>query len=87
MRRTISLRVELAGMRKDVALASQQFEVSERRACKLFGMDRGSYRHEPRPDRNGPLREALVSLARQKPRGTDIGGCMRCWNGANIQPA
>jgi putative transposase len=60
--------VELAGMRKDVALACQQFEVSERRACKLLGMDRGSYRYEPRPDRNGPLREALISLARQKPR-------------------
>jgi putative transposase len=55
-------------MRKDVAFACQQFEVSERRACKLLGMDRGSYRYEPRPDRNGQLREALVSLARQKPR-------------------
>src|SRR6204780_5670389 len=68
MRRTISLRVELAGMRKDVGLACQQFQVSERRACKLMGIDRGSYRYEPRPDRNGPLREALVKLARQKPR-------------------
>ena len=55
-------------MRKDVAFASQQFEVSERRACKLMGMDRGSYRYEPRPDRNVPLRKALVELARQKPR-------------------
>ena len=55
-------------MRKDVAFACQQYPVSERRACKLMGMDRGTYRYEPRPDRNGPLREALVSLARQKPR-------------------
>ncbi len=55
-------------MRKDVAFACEQYPVSERRACKLLGMDRGSYRYEPRPDRNGPLREALVSLARQKPR-------------------
>jgi len=55
-------------MRKDVAFASQKFAVSERRACKLMGMDRGSYRYEPRPDRNGQLREALVALARQKPR-------------------
>jgi putative transposase len=60
--------MELAGMRKDVALACQQFPLSERRACKLLGMDRGSYRYEPRPDRNGPLREALISLARHKPR-------------------
>jgi len=68
LRRTISLRVELAGMRKDVAFASQEYAVSERRACKLLGMDRGSYRYEPRPDRNADLREALISLARQKPR-------------------
>ena len=61
-------RLELAGMRKDVAFASERFQVSERRACKLLGMDRGSYRYEPRPDRNVQLREALVALARQKPR-------------------
>jgi putative transposase len=58
----------LAGMRKDLAFACQQFAVSERRACKLLGMDRGSYRLRTQPDRNGPLGEALVSLAWQKPR-------------------
>ena len=47
-------------MRKDVAFACEQFQVSERRACKLMGMDRGSYRYEPRPDRNGQLRQELV---------------------------
>ena len=31
-------------------------------------MERSSYRYEPRPDRNAELREALVQLARQKPR-------------------
>jgi hypothetical protein len=55
-------------MRKDVVFAREQCQVSERRACKLLGVDRGSYRYEPRADRNGPLREALLSLARQKPR-------------------
>jgi putative transposase len=55
-------------MRKDVAFACERFQLSERRACKLLGVDRGSYRYEPRPDRNAQLREALVSLARQKPR-------------------
>jgi putative transposase len=60
--------VELAGMKKDVAFASQQFEISERRACKLVGVDRGSYRYEPRPDRNAELRKALVELARHKPQ-------------------
>ncbi len=55
-------------MGKDVAFACERFQVSERRACKLLGVDRGSYRYEPRPDRNQELREALVTLARQKPR-------------------
>ena len=55
-------------MRKDVAFACEQFQVSERRACKLLGVDRGSYRYEPRPDHNAGLREALISLAREKPR-------------------
>lgn len=55
-------------MRKDVALACEQFAVSERRACKLLAVDRGSYRYEPRPDRNAELRAALIEVARQKPR-------------------
>ena len=31
-------------------------------------MERSSYRYDPRPDRNAELRDALVQLARQKPR-------------------
>jgi len=42
--------------------------LSERTACKLLEVERSSYRYEPRPDRNAELREALVQLARQKPR-------------------
>ena len=42
--------------------------MSERTACKLLEVERSSYRYEPRPDRNAELREALVQLARQKPR-------------------
>ena len=45
-----------------------EFQLSERRACKLLGVDRSSYRYEPRPDRNVELREELMELARQKPR-------------------
>jgi putative transposase len=55
-------------MRKDVAFAVEQFPMTERRASKLVGLDRSSYRYEPGPDRNRKLREELVSLARQKPR-------------------
>jgi putative transposase len=60
--------VELAGLREEVAFISVEFRLSERTACKLLGVERSSYRYEPRPDRNIELREALVKLARQKPR-------------------
>jgi putative transposase len=53
----------------------EEFQYSERQACKLVDVDRSSYRYEPRPDRNGNLREALVALARQKPRW----GYRRLW--------
>src|SRR5271168_5342983 len=46
----------------------EQFAMSERRACRLVGLDRSSYRYEPRADHNAELREELVKLARQKPR-------------------
>jgi putative transposase len=55
-------------MRSDVAFACEQFEMSERQACKLVEMDRSSYCYEPRSDHNAKLREELVSLAKQKPR-------------------
>jgi putative transposase len=60
--------VELAGMRKDVAFAVKQYAMAERRVCKLVGLDRSSYRYEPKPDHNAALRQELVNLARQKPR-------------------
>lgn len=46
----------------------EQFQMSERRACKLVDMDRSSYRYEPRADHNAELRQELLHLARQKPR-------------------
>jgi len=33
-----------------------------------LGVDRASYRYEPKPDGNAELRDELVKLARQKPR-------------------
>ena len=55
-------------MRADVAFAMEQYQMSERQACKLVNVDRSSYRYEPRPDHNAQLREELLTLARQKPR-------------------
>ena len=60
--------MELAGLREEVAFLSAGFRLSERTACKLLGVERSSYRYEPRPDRNAELRDELVQLARQKPR-------------------
>lgn len=51
-----------------MAFVVAEVGVSERRACKLMGVDRSSYRYEPLPDHNAALREELTALARQRPR-------------------
>jgi putative transposase len=51
-----------------VALVMQEHRFSERQACRLLETDRTTYRYQPRPDRNAELREALLTVARQKPR-------------------
>ena len=51
-----------------MAFAMEQYQMSERRACKLVDLDRSSDRYEPQPDHNAELRQELVQLARQKPR-------------------
>ena len=51
-----------------MTLAMREHRVSERQACKLLEVDRSTYRYQPRPDHNAGLREALIALAREKPR-------------------
>ncbi len=51
-----------------MAFAMEEYRMSERQACKLVGLDRSSYRYNPRADHNAELRQELVSLARQMPR-------------------
>ena len=51
-----------------MALVQAEHGLSERTACKLLDLERGSYRYEPRADRNAALRLELLVLARQKPR-------------------
>jgi putative transposase len=60
--------VELVSARRDVALLVTEHQLSERQACRLLELDRATYRYEARPDSNSQLREALLELARQKPR-------------------
>src|SRR6185436_11551676 len=50
------------------ALLMAQHQLSERHACKLLELNRSTYRYEARPDAHATLREALIALARQKPR-------------------
>jgi putative transposase len=45
-----------------------KFRISERRACELLGVGRSSCRYQPKPDRDGQLREQLTELARERPR-------------------
>ena len=49
-----------------MAFAMEQYEMSERQACKLVDLDRSSYRYEPRPDHNAELRQELVQLGSAK---------------------
>lgn len=50
-----------------MAFVMKRFQMTERRACKLVGLDRSSYRYMPRPDRNAALRQELINLALRKP--------------------
>ena len=46
-----------------MAFVKEKFSVSERQACKLFAVDRSTYRYEPRPDCNAQLRGEMMALA------------------------
>jgi hypothetical protein len=67
-----------------VAFAQAEHGLSERTACKLLGVERSSYRYEPRPDRNAELREELVSW-HGRSRAMAIVGCMRCWTAEDMR--
>jgi hypothetical protein len=55
-------------LRQDVSFVGQEMGLSERRACRLLGLDRSSYRHEAVADADVELRRKIVEMARQKPR-------------------
>lgn len=45
-----------------------KFELSERRACELIGVDRSSQRYEPRAERQPQVRTAVAEIAEAHPR-------------------
>ena len=64
-----------------MALVKAERGLSERHACKLLGVDRTSYRYEPRPEQEAALREELLALARARSRATGTGAWVCCWPG------
>jgi len=49
-----------------VEYIKQTHSLSERRACKLSGLDRSSFRYQPKPDKNTEIRVRLRELAEQR---------------------
>lgn len=60
--------MELVGCRAQVAFVKEKFQMSERRACGLIGMDRSSCRYRARSKKDEDLKQALKDLARKRPR-------------------
>jgi putative transposase len=60
--------MELVSRREDVAFATAKFDVSERRACELIGVDRSSRRYQARPERQPEVRTAVAEIAEAHPR-------------------
>jgi putative transposase len=60
--------VSPSAKREAVRVAQEEGQLSERRACALLQMDRGSCRYQPRPREDAALRVRLRELAEQRPR-------------------
>src|SRR5262249_32148093 len=54
--------------REAVWVACEEGQLSERRACGLIGMNRGSWRYQRKDREDAKLRGRLLELAEQRPR-------------------
>jgi putative transposase len=54
--------------REAVRVAREEGQLSERRACGLIGMNRGSWRYQQKDREDAKLRRRLLELAEQRPR-------------------
>src|SRR5207237_5166434 len=66
---------DLAGLRAVVAFFRER-GVSERRACRVAGIQRSTWQYKPQPDRNADLRERLRKFAEKRRRW----GFRKAWN-------
>jgi transposase InsO family protein len=60
--------VVTAPARRELVRWMQGKGLTERRCLKIVGMSASALRYEPRPDRNGELRERIVALAQRHRR-------------------
>jgi putative transposase len=60
--------VKPALRRREVAYAIEQYGISARRACRLFGVSRATWAYRSRRPADSELRERLIALAAQLPR-------------------
>ncbi|MBV9483024.1 MAG: IS3 family transposase [Acidobacteria bacterium] len=60
--------MELVSRRAEVAFVQEKFNLSQRRACELVGVDRSSHRYQAKAERNVELKQQLEELARKRPR-------------------
>ena len=57
-----------AARRREAAYAVERYGVSERRACRLFGLTRSTWQYESKRGSDSALRQRLRELAAQLPR-------------------
>jgi putative transposase len=67
--------VKPAEQRAAVTHVMAEHGTSERHACRLVEVPRGTHRYQPRPDRHGSLRELVRNFAAEHPRW----GLRRIW--------
>ena len=75
-------RLELVGLRQDVALVMREHPYSERRACKLLSMI-----GPPTDISRGRITTLNWSRWRDRSRATATAVCARCWNATDRKPA
>ena len=68
--------VSLPAKREAVRVACVEGHLSERRACRLLRMHRGSCRYRPRERNEQALRARLREIAAERPR---FGYCQRAF--------
>lgn len=60
--------VGLPAQREAITFAKQEFNLSERKACKFISVERSSLRYKKRPDKNLEIKARMVHWSEKRPR-------------------